>query len=38
MQYLIVFQENIVRIFTYEKSYAIEGRENGKDNFSYGLS
>lgn len=38
MQYLIIFQENIVGTFTNEKSYAIEGKENGKDNFCYDLS
>lgn len=38
MQYLIVFQENIVRTFTYKKSYATEGKENGKENFCCGLS
>lgn len=38
MQYLTVFQENIVGTFTYEKTYTIEGKENGKGNFCYHLS
>lgn len=38
MQYLIVFQENTLRTFTYEKSYATEGKENGKETFCCGLS
>lgn len=37
-EYLIVFQENIVRTLTYEKSYEIEGKENGKGNFCCNLS
>lgn len=37
MKYLIAFPENIVRTFIYEKSYAIEGKEHGKENFCNGL-
>ena len=37
MQYLTVFQKNVVGTFTYEKSYGIEGKENGKENFCYDL-
>lgn len=34
-QYLIVFQEKIVRTLTYEKTYELEGKENGRGNFCF---
>lgn len=35
MQFLLVFQENVMGTFTYKTSYAIEGKENGREKLCY---